>query len=95
EAEEKTEEKAENKATEQQETVDELSYPDKKIFFQDLQNVVKQHIRLKEILDCYWVMSHEGALIQDANHMLFMGRLRTSTAPSDHDQALPSDFPLI
>ncbi|EGO59653.1 hypothetical protein NEUTE1DRAFT_79942 [Neurospora tetrasperma FGSC 2508] len=95
EAEEKTEEKAENKATEGQETGDELSDADKKILFQDLQNVVKQHIRLKAILDCYWVMSHEGALIQDANHMLFMERLRASTAPSDHDQALPSDFPLI
>ncbi|KAL0471730.1 hypothetical protein QR685DRAFT_542989 [Neurospora intermedia] len=81
---------------EKQEAGDEVSDADKKILFQDLQNVVKQHIRLKEILDCYWVMSHEGALIQDANHMLFMERLRSSTAPSEHtNPAPPSNLPLV
>ncbi|KAK3491949.1 hypothetical protein B0T13DRAFT_478173 [Neurospora crassa] len=94
-AEKRADEEADNKATEKQETGDEVSDADKKILFQDLQNVVKQHIRLKEILDCYLLMSNESALIQDANHMLFMERLRASTALSDHDQALPSDFPLI
>ncbi|KAK3486128.1 uncharacterized protein B0T23DRAFT_448982 [Neurospora hispaniola] len=95
-ADDKAEEEAENKATEKQETGDEVSDADKKILFQDLQNVVKQHIRLKEILDCYWVMSHEGALIQDANHMLFMERRRASTAPSERtNPAPPSNLPLV
>lgn len=94
------EEEAEQKAEEEgsSEAGDELSDADKKSLFQDLQDVVKQHL-LKGFLDVYWTMLNEYALIQDANHMLFMERLRTSsTAPSEHQRhhpAQPTDLSLV
>ncbi|KAK3952465.1 hypothetical protein QBC32DRAFT_260112 [Pseudoneurospora amorphoporcata] len=92
----KAEEKAEEEAEEESEAGNKLSDAANQDFIEELQDALKQHILLKGFLDVYWQMFTEGALIQGANHMLFMKRLQTeSTTASEHHQASPTGLSLV
>ncbi|KAK3398371.1 hypothetical protein B0T20DRAFT_437277 [Sordaria brevicollis] len=99
EAEASVEEKANNDDTDEEKEgpsnakASGLSDADKAALFSDLQDVLRQHIHLKGFLGTFWTMLHEYCLIEHANHMLYMERLRT--ASSGHHHSPLSDRSLV
>lgn len=62
----------------------------KKDLIRDLQAALRQHILLQGFLDTYWQMFTEGTQVQDANHMLYMERLRAESITASERKQAPS-----